>query len=61
MSQLRKLRKGKKISAKELADNVGISERYVSFLENNERTPSLKVAIKIADFLECSIEDIFLH
>lgn len=61
MSQLRKLRKGKKISVKELADNVGISERYVSFLENNERTPSLKVAIKIADFLECSIEDIFLH
>lgn len=49
------------LSMKDLSFKTQISERYLYFIENGQKNPSLKTARIISDSLECSIEDIFLH
>lgn len=60
MSKLRDIRKSKNISQEQLAVDVGITVRYIAFLESGDRSPSLTIAFKIAKALGVSIEDIFL-
>jgi Predicted transcriptional regulators len=52
-----RLKKG--LSMKDLSFKTQISERYLYFIENGEKTPSLKTAQIISNSLETSIEDIF--
>lgn len=48
-----------------VANEIGISQKYLSKLELGQRTPSLKIAIKIASYYKKSVEylfpDIFLN
>ncbi|MBU5669575.1 helix-turn-helix transcriptional regulator [Peptoniphilus sp. MSJ-1] len=60
MTRLKQLRLEKGMSQSELSKAVGVSPKYISFLENGERTPSLRIAKRIADFFRVQIEDIFL-
>jgi len=57
MNNLKKLRGNK--TQKEIADLVGITTSHYGFIENGDRQPSLKVARKIADVFNKSIEEIF--
>lgn len=41
------------------ASELGISQKYLSKLELGQRTPSLKVAIKISDYYKKSVEELF--
>lgn len=59
MNKLKKMRMDKKLTQKELADIIGVTPKYISFLENNQRKPSLNIAIKISEFFETTIEKIF--
>lgn len=43
-----------------IAEHCGVTERYIRMLDKRERSPSMEVAKKIADFLDESIEEIFL-
>lgn len=61
MNRLKEYREKKSLSREQLAFELGVSGRYIAFLEQGERTPSLGTAIKIADFFGTSIEDIFLN
>lgn len=49
----------------DVASQMGISQKYLSKLELGQRTPSLKIAIKIASYYKSSVEylfpDIFLN
>jgi len=38
---------------------VGVSQGAISMIENGERTPSLPVMAKIANALNCTIDDIY--
>lgn len=58
-SNMKILRTKKELSMKELSFRTRISERYLYFIENGEKTPSLKTAQVIANALGASIEDIF--
>ena len=60
MNNLRKLREAANMSQTELAASVGISQRFVAFIEKGDKKPSLKTAINLADVLGCKVEDIFL-
>ena len=60
MSELKKLRLEKGYSQAELARLVGVTPKYIGFIENNERMPSLNVAGIIAIIFNVSIEEIFL-
>ncbi len=43
----------------ELADKVGARRETISFLEKGEYNPSLKLAVKIAQQFQVSVEELF--
>lgn len=47
------------LSMKDLSFKTRISERYLYFIENGQKNPSLKTAQIISSVLGSSIEDIF--
>lgn len=57
VNNLKKLRGDK--TQKEIADMIGITTSHYGFIENGDRQPSLKVARKISDVFNKSIEEIF--
>lgn len=59
-NRVKELRTKKQMSQNDLAIKVGVTPKYISFIENGERTPSLAIADKLATELGSSIEDIFL-
>lgn len=48
------------LSQNDLAVKVGVTPKYIGFIENGERNPSLQVAKKISKVLGKSIDEIFL-
>lgn len=60
MNNLKNIRQKKKLSQKSLADKAGISRVHLTQIENGKAIPSILVARKIADALNCEIETIFL-
>lgn len=58
MEKLKNIRVQKGISILELSRKSGVSERYLRFIENGEKTPSLKTAQAIATALEVKIDEI---
>ncbi len=59
MNKLKEKRIKRNISRMELAIAVGVGARYIGFIEENKRNPSLDIAYRIARKLETSIEEIF--
>lgn len=43
----------------DISSEIGISQKYLSKLELGQRTPSLKIAIKIASYYNTSVEYLF--
>lgn len=46
------------ITQEELAEKVGISQRMLSYIERDDRVPSLEVALRIAEQFNCSLDTI---
>lgn len=47
---LRKERNKRKLSQQQVADYLGIDRSFYSLIENNYRSPSHKLAVKMSDF-----------
>lgn len=60
-NHLKDLRKDRKLTQQDLADQVGVSRQSVISIELGKYDPSLPLAFKIADVLNKSIEDIFIY
>ena len=58
-NNMKKRRKELGLSMTDLSFKTHISERYLYFIENGQKNPSLKNAKVISSSLEASIEDIF--
>ena len=56
MKNLNNIRIKKGLTQKELAKLVGISQNYISEIENGNRSGSINVCIKIAKVLEVSLD-----
>ncbi|MDL2211536.1 helix-turn-helix domain-containing protein, partial [Erysipelotrichaceae bacterium OttesenSCG-928-M19] len=54
-------RKNKKISLEELATQLGISKSYLSLIEKGSRKLSYDLAVKIADYLDMTPDELFLE
>ena len=54
-------RKNRKISLDELAHKLGISKSYLSLIEKGSRKLSYDLAVKIADYLEMTPDELFLE
>jgi putative transcriptional regulator len=53
------LRAERKISRRELADALGVHYQTVGYLERGEFSPSLFLALRIAEFFEVPVEVVF--
>lgn len=57
--KIKKYRRGKKISQKQLAQETGVSTSYIQQLELGQKVnPSLEVLIKIAKILDVDLNDL---
>ena len=49
----------KGLTQKQMAELVGVSQAYISYIVNRQRTPSLRIALKIARVLDCPVDILF--
>ncbi len=60
-NKLAQIRKEKKIGQSYLVDRLGVSRQTISSIENGRCTPSLELALDLANLLGLSIEELFIH
>ena len=53
------LRKKSKMTQERLAEGVGVTPKYIQYIESAKRVPSLKLLYKIARSLEVKVKDLF--
>lgn len=58
-NRLKELRAREGLNQTELARLAGISRQTVSLIERNEYTPSVVIAIKIAEIFREPVEEVF--
>ena len=58
-NRLRQIRTERGISRRDFADHLGIHYQTVGYLERGEFSPSLQLALRIADYFDVSMEAIF--
>lgn len=56
MLRIKEIRKSKKITAKELADYIKVAESTMSLYENGKREPDFETLLKIANYLDVSVD-----
>ena len=57
-NHIHKLRLQHKISQQELADAVGVSRKTISTVETGRFTPSVVIALKIAEYFAIPVEQV---
>lgn len=58
-NNIKELRKNKKLRQEDLADKLGVTRQTIIAIENNKYDPTLELAMKISEFFEVSVNDIF--
>jgi DNA-binding XRE family transcriptional regulator len=58
-SRIELLRGAKGLSRQELADSVGVHYQTVGYLERGEYSPSLSLALRLAEVLGAPVEQMF--
>lgn len=49
----------KRISQQELATAIGVSRKTISTIETGKFTPSVQIALAIAEYFDTRVEDVF--
>ncbi len=57
-TNLRTLRKRQGLSHKELANQLGCTRAYISYLESGKRTPHPELLFTIADFFGITVDSL---
>ena len=55
---VKEMRKKRGLTQKQLADRLGVKQQNVSDWERGERSPSVKNLKKLAEILNCQIDDL---
>lgn len=58
-SLLYEVRTAKGYSVRELAKKSGVSKTAINNIENQKRSPTLETLKRLADALDCHIEDLY--
>lgn len=53
------MRKSKGLTQQELSNSAEVSRKSINAIENGVYVPSTVLALKIANTLECKVEDLF--
>ncbi|MED4399844.1 helix-turn-helix transcriptional regulator [Metabacillus fastidiosus] len=59
VNKIKDFREQRDLKLKELAEKVDITAGYLRKIEKGEGTPSLKLAVRIAKVLDCTLDDLF--
>lgn len=59
ITNLKSVRESRGMTQQELADCIGMRRETILHLENNRYNPSLEMALKIAQFFDLRVEDLF--
>ena len=60
-NRIAEIRRSKKVKQQELADEIGIQRTSLSQIENGLYAPSSETMIKISDYLETPLGEIFFN
>lgn len=60
-NMVKEFRKKKNLTQLELAKQLGITNDYLSAIERGSRTPGFKLAKKIADYFQVTVDTIFFE
>ena len=58
MLNLRKIRKKRLLTMKELGALVGVTESAIGMYETGRRVPNYEMLLKLCEVLQCSVEDL---
>ncbi len=58
-NNIKALRKERKLRQEDFAKALGVTRQTIIAIENDKYNPTLELAMKIAKFLNTSVEDIF--
>ncbi len=58
-NRIAQLRAVKGISQQQLADAIGVSRKTISTVETSRFTPSVLIALQLAEYFEVPVEEIF--
>jgi len=59
LNNLAELRKSARLTQQELSESAEVSRKSINAIENGIYVPSTVLALKIANKLNCSVEDLF--
>ena len=59
LNNLEESRKSAALTQQELSERADVSRKSINAIENGIYVPSTVLALKIAEILKCSVEDLF--
>ncbi len=59
MLKIKEIRKDKGITAREIAEYINVAESTMSLYENGKREPDFNTLLKISEYLEVSVNELF--
>lgn len=60
INRIKELRKAKGYRQEDLAEALGVSRQTIIAIENNKYNASLELAMKLARYLQTTVEELFL-
>lgn len=58
-NNIKELRKNKNLRQEDLAETLGVTRQTIIAIENNKYDPTLELAMKISEYFEVSVNEIF--
>lgn len=59
-NHIKELRKAKGLRQEDLAAALGVSRQTIIAIENNKYNPTLELAMKLARYLQTTVEQLFI-
>ncbi len=59
LNRVRSHRLAKELTQQQLADQIGVTRQTILFIEKGKYTPSVALALQLAESLETSVETLF--
>lgn len=59
-SNVKTKRTEKKLTQQDVAEAIGVSRQTVVAIEGGNYTPSVLLGLKLAELLDCRVEDLFI-
>jgi len=58
-NRVKEYRKQYKLTQEELANNLGVTRQTIIAVENDKYNPTLELAMRLAKYLNTTVEDLF--